>query len=55
MIDIYVINLKKRTDRLERVKKDFVKYQYPEPIIDAMKALKMSLDPAGIMAPGNIF
>lgn len=26
MIDIYVINLKKRTDRLERVKKDFTKY-----------------------------
>lgn len=26
MIDIYVINLKKRTDRLERVKKDFAKY-----------------------------
>ena len=38
-----------------KIKKDFVKYQYPEPIIDAMKALKMSLDPAGIMAPGNIF
>jgi FAD/FMN-containing dehydrogenase len=38
-----------------KIKKDFLKYQYPEPIIDAMRALKISLDPAGIMAPGNIF
>lgn len=26
MIDIYIINLKKRTDRLQRVKKDFINY-----------------------------
>jgi len=38
-----------------KIKKDFVKYQYPIQIIDAMKALKHSLDPNGIMAPGNIF
>jgi FAD/FMN-containing dehydrogenase len=30
-------------------------FQYPPPIIGAMKALKRELDPAGIMAPGNIF
>ena len=38
-----------------KVKKDFVKYQYPESIINAMKALKHSLDPNGILAPGNMF
>ena len=38
-----------------KIKKDFVKYQYPQSIIDAMKSLKNSLDPKGILAPGNIF
>ncbi len=38
-----------------KIKKDFVKYQYPKQIIDSMKALKQSLDPNGIMAPGNMF
>lgn len=38
-----------------KIKKDFVKYQYPNSIINAMKAVKNSLDPNGIMAPGNIF
>lgn len=38
-----------------KIKKDFVKYQYPKQIIDSMKALKYSLDPDGIMAPGNMF
>ena len=38
-----------------KIKKDFVKYQYPKQIIDSMKALKHSLDPNGIMAPGNMF
>lgn len=38
-----------------KIKKDFVKYQYPKPVIDAMKSLKSSLDPKGILAPGNIF
>ncbi len=38
-----------------KVKKSFVKYQYPESIINAMKAMKNSFDPNGILAPGNIF
>ena len=38
-----------------KIKKDFVKYQYPESIINAMKSLKHSLDPNGILAPGNMF
>lgn len=38
-----------------KIKKDFVKYQYPQALINAMKSLKYSLDPNGIMAPGNIF
>lgn len=38
-----------------KIKKPFLRYQYPESIIDAMKAMKHSLDPNGILAPGNIF
>ena len=38
-----------------KIKKDFIKYQYPYQIINTMKALKYSLDPNGILAPGNIF
>lgn len=38
-----------------KIKKDFVKYQYPKSIIKAMYAVKQSLDPNGILAPGNIF
>ena len=38
-----------------KIKKDFVKYQYPQTVINAMKALKHSLDPNGILAPGNMF
>ncbi len=38
-----------------KIKKDFVKYQYPSQIINSMKALKQSLDPNAIMAPGNMF
>ncbi len=38
-----------------KIKKDFVKYQYPQTVINAMKSLKYSLDPNGIMAPGNMF
>ena len=38
-----------------KIKKDFVKYQYPQTLINSMKALKYSLDPNGILAPGNIF
>ena len=38
-----------------KIKKDLVKYQYPKSIIKAMQAVKQSLDPNGILAPGNIF
>ena len=38
-----------------KIKKDFVKYQYPKQLIDCMKSLKNSLDPNNILAPGNIF
>lgn len=38
-----------------KIKKDFVKYQYPNSIIKAMQAVKHSLDPNGILAPGNVF
>ena len=38
-----------------KIKKDFVKYQYPEQVINTMKAVKNTLDPNGILAPGNIF
>ncbi len=38
-----------------KIKKDFIKYYYPKPILNAMEALKHSLDPNGIMSPGNIF
>ncbi|MBI2996217.1 MAG: FAD-binding oxidoreductase [Candidatus Melainabacteria bacterium] len=38
-----------------KIKKDFLKYQYPKQIIDSMKALKCSLDPNEILATGNMF
>jgi FAD/FMN-containing dehydrogenase len=38
-----------------KTKRSQLALQYPTAIIDAMKALKRELDPAGIMAPGNIF
>jgi len=38
-----------------KMKRRQLALQYPAPIISAMKALKKELDPAGIMAPGNIF
>ncbi|MDM7914451.1 MAG: FAD-linked oxidase C-terminal domain-containing protein, partial [Candidatus Eisenbacteria bacterium] len=38
-----------------KVKREYVRYQYPEWVIDGMRALKRSVDPAGIFAPGNIF
>ena len=38
-----------------KIKKDFVRYQYPKELINAMKAVKHALDPNGIMAPGNMF
>jgi len=38
-----------------KMKRRQLALQYPAPIIGAMKAIKKELDPAGIMAPGNIF
>lgn len=38
-----------------KMKRRQLALQYPAPVIDAMKALKREFDPAGIMAPGNIF
>jgi glycolate oxidase len=38
-----------------KLKRDYVKHQYPPWVIDAMLAVKRTLDPAGILAPGNIF
>jgi FAD/FMN-containing dehydrogenase len=38
-----------------KMKRRQLALQYPPQIIGAMKALKKEFDPAGIMAPGNIF
>ncbi len=38
-----------------KVKREYVPYQYPAWVIEAMRAVKRALDPAGILAPGNIF
>ena len=38
-----------------KMKRRQLALQYPAPVIDAMKTLKREFDPAGIMAPGNIF
>jgi len=38
-----------------KMKRRQMALQYPPHIICAMKALKKEFDPAGIMAPGNIF
>jgi len=38
-----------------KLKRRQLALQYPSHIIRAMKAIKNELDPAGIMAPGNIF
>lgn len=38
-----------------KLKKEYVPLQYPVWVVDAMKSLKRTLDPAGILAPGNIF
>ncbi len=38
-----------------KVKREYVRYQYPGWVVDGMRALKRTLDPAGILAPGNIF
>lgn len=38
-----------------KLKREYVGLQYPRWVIDAMKSVKQTLDPAGILAPGNIF
>jgi glycolate oxidase len=38
-----------------KVKREYLRYQYPAWVVDAMRAVKRSLDPAGILSPGNIF
>jgi glycolate oxidase len=38
-----------------KLKREYVRYQYPPWVIDAMKAVKRTMDPKGILAPGNIF
>jgi FAD/FMN-containing dehydrogenase len=38
-----------------KLKREYVKYQYPPWVIEAMRAVKRTMDPKGILAPGNIF
>jgi FAD/FMN-containing dehydrogenase len=38
-----------------KVKREYVRYQYPDWVVEGMRAVKRTLDPAGILAPGNIF
>jgi glycolate oxidase len=38
-----------------KVKREYLRYQYPAWVVEAMRAVKRTLDPAGILAPGNIF
>lgn len=38
-----------------KVKREYLKYQYPAWVVEAMRAVKRRLDPAGVLAPGNIF
>ncbi len=38
-----------------KLKAGHLSIQYPEPVIEAMKAVKRTFDPKGILAPGNIF
>ena len=38
-----------------KMKRRQLALQYPAPVVDAMKTLKREFDPAGIMAPGNVF
>ena len=38
-----------------KVKRDYAKYRFGDWQIAAMKAVKTVFDPAGIMAPGNIW
>jgi FAD/FMN-containing dehydrogenase len=38
-----------------KIKREYVRYQYPPWVVDGMRALKRTLDPKNILAPGNIF
>ena len=38
-----------------KMKREYLKYQYPDWVVEGMRAVKRALDPAGILAPGNIF
>jgi glycolate oxidase len=38
-----------------KMKREYVPLQYPAWVVDAMRAVKRTLDPKGILAPGNIF
>jgi FAD/FMN-containing dehydrogenase len=38
-----------------KVKREYLRYQYPAWVIEGMRAVKRVLDPHGILAPGNIF
>jgi FAD/FMN-containing dehydrogenase len=38
-----------------KIKREYLRYQYPAWVVEAMRSVKRSLDPAGILAPGNIF
>lgn len=38
-----------------KVKREYVRHQFSPWVVDAMRSLKRTLDPSGILAPGNIF
>jgi FAD/FMN-containing dehydrogenase len=38
-----------------KLKREYLPHQYPAWVIDAMRAVKRTLDPKEILAPGNIF
>jgi FAD/FMN-containing dehydrogenase len=38
-----------------KIKREFLRYQYPDWVLTGMRAVKRAIDPEGILAPGNIF
>ena len=36
-------------------KAHLLRYQYPEPVIDSMRAVKRRFDPHGLLGPGTLF
>lgn len=38
-----------------KVKREYLRYQYPSWVIESMRSVKRTLDPLGILAPGNLF